>query len=177
MAEIKSTLDLVMERTKNLTLTSTEKQAQKDKENENRIKGLVQKLLDGLLTDSQLMKEYGRVKDASGLSDDSLLVKEIFSRIDPDQANQNLLETLEECCRFDTAAIRGAINDYRNDYNRAAEKRSVQLKEELAQKHSIAGTAVIPNLDSDEQWQQDARDMRQQFEVRLNQVYQMANVE
>ena len=37
--------------------------------------------------------------------------------------------------------------------------------------------SVIPNLDSDEQWQQDARDMRQQFEDRLNKVYGMANAE
>ena len=43
MAEIKSTLDLVMEKTRNLTLSSEEKQAQKQIEIGNRIKGLVQK--------------------------------------------------------------------------------------------------------------------------------------
>jgi hypothetical protein len=47
-------LDLVMERTRNLTLSSEEKQAQKQIEIGSRIKGLLQKLQDGLLTKNQL---------------------------------------------------------------------------------------------------------------------------
>ena len=167
MAEIKSTLDLVMERTRNLTLSSEEKQVQKDKETGNRIKGLVQKFQDGLLTSGQLKKEYGRLKKDSDLPDDSLMIKEILTRLDPHQDSQILLETLEECCRLDTARIRAIINDYRAAYNRAAQKRSAQLKEDLAQNHSITGTAVIPNLDADGQWQQEAQDMRSQFIIAI----------
>ena len=47
MGEIKSTLDLVLEKTKNLNLSSEEKQEQKQKEVENRIKGMMQKYQDG----------------------------------------------------------------------------------------------------------------------------------
>jgi hypothetical protein len=169
VAEIKSTLDLVMERTRNLTLSSEEKQAQKQAEIGNRIKGLVQKFQDGLLTDNQLKIEYERLNKESALSDDSLLVKEILSRLDPDRDNEILIETLEECCRLDTTAIRAIINDHRVSYNRAAQKRSVQLKEELAQNKSISGSAVIPNLDADEQWRQEALNNRNQFEIRLSQ--------
>jgi hypothetical protein len=46
MAEIKSTLDLVMEKTKNLNLSNAEKQDQKNKEMESRLRGLVQKYQD-----------------------------------------------------------------------------------------------------------------------------------
>jgi len=170
VAEIKSTLDLVMERTRNLTLSSEEKLVQKDKENANRIKGLVQKFQDGLLTSGQLKKEYGRLKKDSDLSDDHLMIKEILSRLDPDQDSQILLETLEECCRLDTAGIRAILDDYRAAYNRAAQERSAQLKEDLAQNYSITGSAVIPNLDADGQWQQETKDMRHRFEDRLSQA-------
>jgi hypothetical protein len=57
MGEIKSTLDLVMEKTKDLTLSSEEKKAQKQKEIENRIKGLLQKYQDGFLSKSELKTE------------------------------------------------------------------------------------------------------------------------
>ena len=177
MAEIKSTLDLVMERTRNLTLSSEEKQAQKQLEIGNRIKGLVQKFQDGLLTNNQLKIEYESLKKDSNQSDDGLLVKEILTRLDPDQDNHILLEALEDCCRPDTATIRAIINDYRVTYNRAAQKRSAQLKEELAQNQSISGTAVIPNLDADDQWQQEAQDMLNQIEDRLSQAYGMTNNE
>ena len=168
MAEIKSTLDLVMERTKNLTLSAEEKQAQKQKESENRIKGWVQKLQDGLLTTNQLKLEYDNFKKDSGLSDDRLLAREILTRLDPAADNQILIAALEQCCRLDTAAIRADIKSYRDGYQRAARQRSAQLKEALAQKHSITGTAVLPNLDADDQWQQAAQEMRRQFEQNLN---------
>lgn len=169
MAEIKSTLDLVMEKTRNLTLSSEEKQAQKQIEIGNLIKGLVQKFQDGLLTKNQLKIEYESLKRNSGLSDDSLLVKEILTRLDPDQDNETLIETLEDCCRLDTATIRAIINDYRVTYKRAGQKRSAQLKKELSQNQSITGSAVIPNLDADEQWQQEAQDLRRQFVSEANQ--------
>jgi hypothetical protein len=168
VAEIKSTLDLVMERTKNLTLSAAEKQAQKQLEIENRIKGLVQKLQDGLLTHDQLKTEYESLQKESDLSDNSLLVREILTRLDPDRDNQILLAALEECCRLDTARIRADLNDYRDDYQRAARQRSAQLKEDLARNHSISGSAVLPNLAADENWQQKAQAMRRQFEQKLN---------
>ena len=170
MAEIKSTLDLVMERTKNLTLTSTEKQAQKDKENENRIKGLVQKLLDGLLTKNQLTKEYERLKKEADLSGDKLLADEVLTRLDPGQDTQILLEILEECCGLEATSFQVIIDDYHKAYNQAARKRTVQLKEHLARQHAISGSAVLPNLETDEEWQRQVREMRNGLEDSLSQA-------
>ena len=177
MGEIKSTLDLVMEKTRDLTLSAEEKQAQKQLDIENRIKGLVQKFEDGLINGSQLKANYDNFKKDAELSNDSQLVKEILARIDPGPDGQNLLEALEECCRFDTATIRAIINEYRAAYDRAAQKRTVQLQEYLAENHSITGTAVLPNLDADEQWQQEAQEMRRQFQDHLSRADGMTNDE
>lgn len=46
MAEIKSTLDLVMEKTKDLSLSDEERQGQKNKEIGSRIRGLLNKFQD-----------------------------------------------------------------------------------------------------------------------------------
>ena len=170
MAEIKSTLDLVMERTKNLTLTSTEKQAQKDKENKNRIKGLVQKLLDGLLTKNQIIKEYDRLKKEADLSDDKLLADEVLTRLDPGPDTQILLEILEECCGLEATSLQTIIDDHRHTYNKAAHKRKEQLKEILARQHAISGSAVLPNLEADEEWQRHVREMRNGLEDSLSQA-------
>ncbi|MBW2432576.1 MAG: hypothetical protein JRF36_03165, partial [Deltaproteobacteria bacterium] len=50
MGEIKSTLDLVMEKTRNLNLSDEEKQDQKNKEIESRLNGLLQKFEDQIIT-------------------------------------------------------------------------------------------------------------------------------
>jgi hypothetical protein len=170
VGEIKSTLDLVMEKTRNLTLSSEEKQAQKQKEIESRIKGLIQKLLDGLLTKDQLGVEYETLKSDMNLADDSLLINEILIRMNVDHDHQHLLAILEKFCRIDTTAIRAAIDDHRVIYSQAAQKRAARLKEDLLQKYSIEGSAVVPDLDADEQWQREAQDLRMQLENRLRQA-------
>ena len=53
MAEIKSTLDIIMEKAKKFSVTEEEKKGFRRQELEGKIKGLVQKALDGVL-------DYGR---------------------------------------------------------------------------------------------------------------------
>lgn len=60
MAEIKSTLDLVLERTKHLSQSSEEKQAQKQKDIANRLNGLLQKYQDSTKLNSQ--GDYNSIK-------------------------------------------------------------------------------------------------------------------
>ena len=60
MGEIKSTLDLVMEKTRHLTLSQEEKEEQKHIEVDKRLKGLLQKYQDNLLKKEQLEKELDR---------------------------------------------------------------------------------------------------------------------
>jgi hypothetical protein len=167
VGEIKSTLDLVMEKTKNLTLSPEEKQTQRQKEIESRLKGLVQKFQDGFLAKNQLKIDYESLKKDSELSDDTAMIKEIFSRLDPNRDNQLLLEILEECCRVNPAALETFINDCRNSCLKEAEQRKAQLKEELARTYAISGSAVVPNLEADAQWRREAQEMRRRFEEQL----------
>ena len=168
MGEIKSTLDLVLEKTKHLTLSSEEKQAQVQKEVENRIKGMLQKYQDGLLTRDDLITEYDSLEKDLSRKNHKLLIDEIFSRVDPNQNNQSLLELLPACCHIDPARVEAVINDFRQNYNSAAQKRSKRLKENLAQKYFISGSAVVPNLEEDEQWRRTEAEMRQRFEDQLS---------
>ena len=57
MAEIKSTLDLVMEKTRHLTLSDEEKQEQKENEFKIKLKGPAQKFQDQTINKRELKKE------------------------------------------------------------------------------------------------------------------------
>ena len=169
MGEIKSTLDLVMEKTKNLSLSDEEKQAQKQKEVESRIRGLLQKFLDGLLDKNQLKIDYESFKKDSELSDDAFMINEIFSRLDPNLDNRLLLEVLAECSRINPASLETVLNHCRREYDEAADARKVQLKEDLARTHAISGSAVAPNLEIDAKWHREEAALRRRFEDLLNQ--------
>jgi hypothetical protein len=170
MGEIKSTLDLVLEKTKNLTLSSEEKEEQKQKEIENRIKGMMQKYQDGMLSKNQLITDYEILKKDYNMSQNNTLIVEITKRIEPDQDNQPLLEVLQECCTLDTAAIETNIENFQKAYHKAASDRKDRLKENLAQKYAISGSAVVPNLEADEQWRREAREMRAGYEDQFNRL-------
>jgi len=170
MGEIKSTLDLVLEKTKNLTLSAEEKEEHKQKEIENRIKGMMQKYQDGMLSKNQLITDYEILKKDYKLSQNKALIIDITRRIEPDQDNQPLLEVLQECCALDTAAIETIIENFRKAYVAASQNRMELLKEDLAQQYNISGSAVLPNLEADEQWRQEIREMRAGYEDQLNRV-------
>jgi hypothetical protein len=170
MGEIKSTLDLVLEKTKNLTLSSEEKEQQKLKEIESRIKGMLQKYQDGVLTQSQLKADYEILKKDFSMSKDDALINEITGRIEPIRDNELLLEVLRECCGIDSAAIETIIADFKKGFFLAEKTRMAQLKNDLAQQHAIAGSAVVPNLDNDEQWRREMLERRARFDDQLNRV-------
>jgi len=75
---------------------------------------------------------------------------------------------LQECCAIDTAAIETIIENFRKTHHAASQNRIKRLKEDLAQQSNITGSAVLPNLDADEQWRQEAREMRAGYVDQLN---------
>lgn len=170
MGEIKSTLDLVLEKTKNLTLSSEEKEEQKQKEIEKHIKGMMQKYQDGVLTPEQLKNEYGLIKKDDNLTATRSLIKEIVGRLNFLKSNGLVLKVLGELGGFNTDGLQSLIDESRGTYRNAAGKRSDALKNMLAANHSISGSAVVPNLAADEQWHREEREIRSKFEDSLVQV-------
>ena len=96
MGEIKSTLDLVMEKTKNLTLSNEEREEQKNKEIKDRLRGLVQKFQDHILNTDNLRSDYQKLQKEHGLPNNRHLIAEICSQILPGKDNQALFGLLGE---------------------------------------------------------------------------------
>ena len=167
MGEIKSTLDLVMEKTKHLSLSDEEKQNQKKVDTEKRVNGLLQKYRDEVLSMEQLQKEYARLKQELGLPDDSFLINQVINKIDLTGDNLLLLNLLNQFCSSGIAGIDSILNEFQDEYNSAASYRLVELREVLAREQSISGSAVVPNLQADEAWQAEAGEIRSRFEKKL----------
>jgi hypothetical protein len=130
----------------------------------------VQKYQDGILSQNQLKTDYELLKKAFNIPQNNSLIVEITQRIDPDQDNQPLFELLQKCCAIDTAAIETIIENFRKEYMTASQNRIERLREDLSKRHNISGSAVLPNLDVDEQWRQEIGKLRVGYEDQLNQV-------
>jgi len=171
MAEIKSTLDLVMERTRHLSLSTAEKENQKYAEIEKRINGLLQKYADGVLETDELFSDLDNLGQSEGVEIKPVLLRIILDRIDLDQDNTTLVTVLGTYCRTDTASMEKIFADYRQAQIQKAAIRVESARTELAETHGISGSAVVPNLQADQGWIDTLGSLKKDFQQLLKQEY------
>jgi hypothetical protein len=172
MAEIKSTLDLVMEKTRNLSLSDKEKQAHKNKEIGSRMLGLVNKFLDKAISLDRFNSEYRVLKKEYALTGkgNAHLIKEICGQIELGKDNQALLGLLAEFEVPDLEGLTSVLHEFQNARETAAGKRRKILKDQLAKTRFISGSAVVPNLENDHEWRKETAEIKAGFETKLNQA-------
>jgi hypothetical protein len=151
MAEIKSTLDLIMERTKNLTLTKEEKNKLKQTEAEGKINGLVQKYLDGIVGAETLQAEVEKERQAFPFFG-SMLKTAFIARLQPDGNDEKILHALEQALGIDIAPFQKKLSRFKKELQAEKEDRYVSLSIALKEM-GISGTAVVPNPAHDPDWQ------------------------
>jgi hypothetical protein len=122
MAEIKSTLDLVMEKTKDLSLSDEERQGQKNKEIGSRIRGLLNKFQDKAISWDRFNSEYRVLKKEYSLTGtgNEHLIKEICDQIELAKDNQALFDLLAELKVPDFEFTRHGCPETPQDLKRAA---------------------------------------------------------
>jgi len=170
MGEIKSTLDLVMEKTKNLSLSDEERQGQKNKEIESRIRGLLQKFNDQALSADKLGSEYRKLQKDYDLPGNAHLIEEICRQIELGKDNHAFFDLLARFKVTDIEGITSVLHEFDDVIDAAARKQSKILQAKLAKEHFISGPAVVPNLEADKAWQEQAGEIRAEFEPLLNQA-------
>ena len=152
MGEIKSTLDLVMEKTRHLTLSQEEKKVQKRIEVNKRLQGLLQKYQDNLLKKENLKKELDNLKIAYDLNVDEMLADLLLNSIKLGRDNTLFLELLSEIFGSNHSGLETIFQNFKAAVKSATEERVEQIKTDLSQKRFISGSAVVPNLESDREW-------------------------
>jgi hypothetical protein len=170
MGEIKSTLDLVMEKTKNLTLSNEEREEQKTKEIRDRLRGLVQKFQDHILNTEILGSDYRKLKKEYELTDNRHLIDEICSQILPGKDNEALFDLLAEFKASGFEGLKSVLKELQSVLDTAAEQRRDSLKDQLAKKHFISGSAVVPNLENDAEWRQTSEKLYLKYNRQLDEA-------
>jgi hypothetical protein len=151
MAEIKSTLDIIMEKAKKFSVTEEEKKGFKRQELEGKIKGLVQKVVDGVMDSERFQVEVTALQTKEKELVDRILKEEVVARIELGANNEALLKILENIAEPASPAIRKVLVKFEKKAESEKESRRKTAVENLKEK-GISGSAVLPNLDADPEW-------------------------
>ena len=173
MAEIKSTLDIIMERTKGLSMTEDEKRAFKERGTAGKIKGLVQKCLDGLIDPSRFQEEVAVLKNEvrDELMMGRLLGEECLDRIELDKDNERLFEMLEKTANVDVPALKEKMKEIEERVKQEKVIRESRLASDLRER-GFSGSAVIPNINADTKWKDYLSNITQTFKKDVSKVLQ-----
>lgn len=170
MAEIKSTLDIIMEKAKKFSATEEEKQGFKRQELEGKIKGLVQKALDGILDSERFQVELAALQAKEKVLVDQILKDEVVARIEVEANSEALLKILENTVGSEKTAVKETLADFAMKTAKQRDSHREALLESFKKK-GISGSAVVPNLDADPEWARIRSESRRQLQEEIRKIF------
>ncbi|MDY6881887.1 MAG: hypothetical protein V2J25_15500 [Desulfatiglans sp.] len=166
MGEIKSTLDLVMEKTSGLTLSDEEKREVKRGEIEGKVKGLLQRYSDHVMSIEKLKKEIDAL-DKTEEDVRGILVRKCVALIKPETDNTSLIEALSYVAGMDPKPFNRVLEGYDEDLKHNKSLYETRLAEQLS-RQGISGGAVIPNVSVDPEWVRFSKETKVAFQDQLH---------
>ena len=161
MGEIKSTLDLVMERTRHLSFSDEERTRQQKDAFDKRLQGLLQQVADGALTVDVVIDRIAALQAELNVNGRQPVAAGIVGRIDPDRDNRTWLDLLALLDPAVCAPLENVLADYRKNRSALLRSGEERLRDRLARDHGISGSAVIPNPLKEPACRQDLVDLKQ----------------
>jgi hypothetical protein len=170
MAEIKSTLDLVMERTKHLTLSAEEKLEMQLQDFVKKVPGYMERLLGGALTPEELLNEIKTQPRELSERAHREIARQLSRTLDLTDRTSPLIPALEMLADPGWAEMLVEIKRCRSEYRKAAADLQRQARERMLARlaaEGIRGSAVVAKLEGDEFWETEDRRLRGPCETRL----------
>ena len=176
MGEIKSTLDLVMERTRHLSMTDEEKARQKQSDFENRLNGLLTKYADNTLSLSALRKDIQKLQAELDINDQEIVAEAVLRQIDPDQDNAHWIDLLGKIKPEMVDPLQKMLGQYNDQKTNLLNSSHRQVTDRLAENRQISGSAVIPNPEKNPQCKEQLSTLKIKVQKEIQVVQKMGDL-
>ena len=170
MAEIKSTLDIIMERTKNLTMTDEEKASVRREKAEGKVKGWIQKYQDGAIGLDTLKSDFE--KEVTEYPEVLPILKtQLLDCVKLNGDNGRILRLLDDILGISSERIENMIQSSNRKIDILRIKRIESLGEQL-KKRKIYGSSVVPNPNHGGNWQESILEAESDLRKQLKSLVQ-----
>lgn len=170
MAEIKSTMDLVMERTRHLSLTDEEKAQQKKNDFQKHLKGLLQQYADEILSIDELLQHLASLRENLEIIDQQLVVENVCNRIEPGRDNHGWLDLLDKLAPGGRKPLNRILAEYNEQQQAGLAAAQKKLLADLDRRHGIKGPAVSANPQKDAAYRQSLARLKTQSRSRIMEI-------
>ena len=176
MGEIKSTLELAMERTKKFAISEKEKEEMKQKEVLQKATRLFYGYRDGHLPLNEILKQIERMEKKTATTVKKNLLSQWVNALSLDDEEERILKGIESLEQRNVHEIkqkfRYLLSQYQGEKEKVKEKAKVQLIEGL-RRNGICGSAVEPKLEGSELWKKENEKLDDSYKMKLEEIKEL----
>jgi hypothetical protein len=173
MAEIKSALELALERSKRFVISEEEREKIKAKEILQKATGLFNRFREGTISTNEVMKEIERMDEKTAGRVKEILLSQWADHLALDSSSERVLDAFKSITgrSLDEVAVRfdALLAAYRDEVKVARQKVSLELAEAL-KTQGIDGDAVEPNVEGSEAWKERIEKISTSHQERLAEI-------
>ncbi len=161
MGEIKSAIELAMERTKGLVMDEKEKEEFARKDLEEKLKAVVRRFLEGIAGSDEFLREFKHIAGDERRERD-LLVDLVIAEFDSSIENERLFSLLEIVGEELGGGLGEEARGLKKRFRDELKARETGIREDIVERlrlMGISGSAVEPNLPEWEEWKDAAREV------------------
>jgi hypothetical protein len=161
MAEIKSAIELAMERTKNLVMGEEEKMEFARKDSEDRLRAAVRRFQEGMIDDDGFVRDYQGVSGTEAYKR-GLVVDLILREFETAVERERLFELLELLGRQGGPGLAEEVRSLKVWFDKELHFREDDIKKKILSRLAdigISGSAVKPNIPEWEESRDTAREV------------------
>jgi hypothetical protein len=173
MAEIKSTLELALERTKKMAISEKEKEEIRQKKLLEKAKGLFHRYREGHAPLSELQKEIERMDEKTSAAVKEFLLSQWIDALSLKDENERLIKGIEwlKNARIEEVPerFRHLLSQYQEEMEKMRHEARTRLEEAL-KREGIAGSAVEPNVEGDLLWKEAVENLDHLYGEKLEEI-------
>ncbi len=156
MAEIKSAIELAMEKTKDLVLGKEEREAIAAREIETRVGGVVRRYMEEMISGEDVKREMDSIKADKRLKC-SCFLEALIEEFDVKENNERLFTLFDLAGLGVQKSLRDEFEALRNGFREEMGKREIIVRERIKDSLmalGIAGDGFESNLKAWDEWQE-----------------------
>jgi hypothetical protein len=179
MGEIKSTLELAMERTKKFAVSEKEKEEIKQKEVLQKATSLFHRYREGHLPLNNILKEIEKMEKKTAITVKKLLLSQWIDALSLEDDDERIFKGIESLKGRSIDEVKqkfhSLLSQYLSEKEKVKEEVKVQFTEAL-RKEGIYGNALEPQIEGGELWKKENEKLDQIYKVKLEEIKEQLKV-
>ena len=175
MGEIKSSLELAMERTKKVAISEKEKEEFKQKEVLQKATSLFHRYREGHLPLNDILKEIEKMEQKTAATVKELLLSQWIDTLSLDDDSERILKAIESLKQKTIDEVKQKFHHLLSQYQKEKEKIKEEVKAQFIKAlkgKGIHGSAVEPNLEGGERWKKEKEKLDHSYKIKLEEIKQ-----